>query len=291
MEIDDVDWSTEYDGETFEVVTKGETIVGCHWRVKEGPTKYVIIYMHGLCSAVCFNANVMRVFAEHGGAAIAADHRGHGRSPGARTQTTVPQVIEGIEQQIAYASSQYPDIPIYLFGHSFGGLATLCFMTSKSEFINKVKGVIVTGPWLRAYAYPNPSFLLRMGLKVGSWVLPFVGIPTGLDVSKSPYPDGYKKAVMESPHMQVKASPVILNSFVQHMDYIQQSAHLYPPEVPLLFLQGTSDKLVHPPTNKEWAQSIPNCEFIEYEGGPHDLMKSKFRGEIYRKIFHFIGIE
>ena len=112
MDISEVDWNTDYDGETFEIEALGEVVIGCHWRCKTGTPKYVLLYMHGMCSAVCFNANVLRVYTEHGGAAIATDHKGHGRTGPLNTNTTIPQMVDELKHLIDYAKCCYPNIPI-----------------------------------------------------------------------------------------------------------------------------------------------------------------------------------
>ena len=292
MHIDDVDWSDAYDGETFEIMALGEPIVGCHWRCKNGPPKYVIVYAHGLCSALCFNANVLRVFTEHGGAAIACDHQGHGRSMHKNnTQTTVPQIVDEIKQLIRYARVLYSDTPIYLMGHSLGGLSTLAFCLEKSTYVEMIKGVIVTGPWIRTKAFPNPAPWLRAAIAIGAKFFQGVGIPTGLNVAKSTYPEGYKKVVANSQYMQTKASPVLLNSALKAMDVVQVSASSFPAELPLLFMQGTADSMVHVQTNQKWAAEVKHAKYVEFEDAPHDIMKSKYRKEAFEHIFRFIGIE
>jgi len=294
MEIDDVVWDGEYDGESFELLVENDVLLGCHWPCKEGSPKYVILYMHGLCSAVTFNANVLRIFSDHGGASLACDHRGHGRSPGNRSQTTIPLLIQEITQLILYAKLRYPDIPIFLFGHSLGGLASLCFCHRRPCASSLLKGVIITAPWLKAAKFPNPSIWIRMGLAIGSRIAPNFGINTGLDVSKSTYPQKYKDLVSKSSYMLVKASPLLINSVLPNMEYISSNPCQFPREMPILFMQGTSDKLVDLNTNVEWAKVVcsnNNCEdseLILYEGAPHDIMKSFARGDAFRSMFSYI---
>lgn len=291
MELADANWSAEYDGETFEVDALGKKAVGCHWRVKEGPTKYVVLYIHGLCSCVCFNANVMRVFTEHGGAALATDHIGHGRSPGGRSQTTVEQIVDEIHHLVEYTKSIYNDIPIYLFGHSLGGLSSISYILNHHVTSDIIKGVIIIAPWMRTRKHPNPAWYLRFGMWALSWIYPSAGLDTGLDIMKSDAPEGYKQAIAGSPYIQTKASFVILSSAVYNMSIVQTSADKFPSDIPMLFMQGTADPQVDPEFNKQWATSIPNCEYIEYENGPHDLIKSEHRPDVYKKIFKFIGVD
>ena len=291
MDISEVDWNPDYDGETFEIEALGKIIVGCHWRCKNCETKNVIIYMHGMCSAVCFNANVLRVFAEHGCAAIATDHWGHGRSGNMNTATTIPMLLEELKTLIEYSRVLYKDIPIYIMGHSLGGLATLTFCLQHSTYINMVKGIIVTAPLLRNNAFQNPSKMLRLALNIGSKFFENILIPTGLGSARSVYPDAYKELVANSPYSQSAASCVVLYSSLTTMDKVQKQAKEFPKELPLLFLQGSGDTTVHVGTNREWAKEIPHAEYHEFKDAPHDIMKSSYRKEIFEIIFKFIGID
>ena len=132
MDINDVNWSCERDGELFEFESSGSTIRGCHWKCSKDP-KYVLLFLHGLCSNVEFNANFLRVFPTisekypqlnyESGAALATDHHGNGFSDG--TTTTVNEIITEACDLIKYTRSIYKDLPIFLMGHSLGGLSSL----------------------------------------------------------------------------------------------------------------------------------------------------------------------
>lgn len=294
MDIEEVDWSTELDGENFELPVYDFYLNGCHWKCKDGKPKYVIVYMHGLCSSLCFNANVLRVFTDHGGAAIGTDHKGHGISIGHRTEVTVFELVEEVSQLVSYAKIRYPNTPIFVLGHSLGGLTTLLFAMSHRTTVELINGVIVTGPWLKAARFPNPSLVLRSAIKFAAHFLPHIGIPTGLDVSKSTYPQGYKDAVQASKYMLTKGSPVIFNSVLKAMFWINDDQNLYPDDVPILFMQGTGDKLVDVKTNINWATNLvkrigdDKATFIEYEDAPHDIMKCQYRKDAFENMFKFI---
>ena len=157
MDISEVNWSGEFDGETFELPVNNSYVVGCHWRC-EGDAKYVLLFLHGLNNCVSFNCNFLREVPKHGGSAIASDHIGSGKSPGVNQYTSIEEICEETRQMIRYARVVYGDrVPIFLMGHSLGGLATLRFCLSHVTEVNMLSGVIAHAPWLDT---GNPDMLL-----------------------------------------------------------------------------------------------------------------------------------
>lgn len=71
---------------------------------------------------------------------------------------------------VSHASSLYPSIPLYLFGHSMGGGLVLAYATKspKSPGLDKVKGVLASSPLLRQSPGVRSSLLIvRAGGLVG----------------------------------------------------------------------------------------------------------------------------
>ena len=293
MDIEEVIWNGEYDGETFELLVENDILLGCHW--KSNDPKFVLLYMHGLCSAVTFNANVLRIFPNFGGCVLACDHKGHGRSPGGRSQTTIPHLTEEIRQLILYSRIIYPKIPIFLMGHSLGGLSSLSFIMSRTCVSSLIKGLILTSPWLKAAKFKNPPKWMRIGLALGAKLIPSYGLNTGLDVSRSTYPQGYKDMVSKSSYMLTKASPLLLNSVLSNMEWIAKNPNEFPSEIPILFFQGKSDSLVCIDTNIQWANIVcknsksKTSKLIIYDNAPHDIMKSYGRKDSFLQILEFIN--
>ena len=105
---------------------------------------------------------------ERGYHVVAMDMEGHGRSPGTRGVVNVKKAVTGhLEVREKVASYE---LPIFLFGHSLGGLVTAGSVTAMSSHIH---GVILTGP-----ALPNPPVgLLRSAVNMVATLIPDVSVP------------------------------------------------------------------------------------------------------------------
>ena len=294
MDIEDVDWSGEFDGETFELPVNDSYVVGCHWRCESGEkAKYVILFLHGLANCVSFNCNFLREIPKHGGAALATDHIGSGKSPGVNSHTTVEEICEETKQLIQYAKMLYSDIPIFLMGHSLGGLSALTFCMRHSTELNILKGVIAHAPWLDTKGL-NMTPLLRCLIHYASVLLPKIQLPTGLKIENSCYPDAYKKMALDSGYAIMTMTPYLFNSVLNNMDFVLNNPELFPKNFPMLFIQGTDDGCVKVEKNLHWAETVTKLcgkEYIEtkvIENGPHDTTKYKTRKEALETLFDFI---
>ena len=112
------------------------------------------------------------------------DHLGHGQSPGARTEVaameeyTGPLVAECRKKQL-----QYPDLPLFVFGHSMGGLIALAADLANPGLFS---GLALTAP-LIVGGDDNPVNRVIAGL--GSKLCPSCSIgfirPDIADLTKS----------------------------------------------------------------------------------------------------------
>lgn len=295
MDIEEVNWSDELDGENFELPLDNTHVHGCHWKCKDGEAKYVLLFLHGLCSTVGFNANLLREIPNHCGSALATDHIGSGHSPGSKSHTSIDQICRETTELIKYTTSLYPNTPIFLFGHSLGGLAACKFTLMHSPEVDKLAGLILHAPWLETTGGLKQSFVLKTFLSIASFVCPRLQLNTGLDVTKSVYHDRYKETVLNSPHINKAITPVLLKSVFEAMNYIKSNTHNFPKGLPLLFMQGMLDNLVNPVNNVAWAESVQNINgndivsIAKFEDGPHDITKFKTRKEALEKMFGFIN--
>ena len=295
MDIEDVNWSGEFDGETFELSVNDSYVVGCHWRCKNNEKpKYVLLFMHGLANCVSFNCNFLREIPNHNGSTLATDHKGSGKSPGVNSYTTIDEICEEIKQLIIYAKMLYKDVPIFLMGHSLGGLSALTFCMGHYTELNLLKGVIVHAPWLDTKGL-NITPLFRSIIKLASKFLPTLQLPTGLKIENSCYPDEYKKMALESGYAIMTMTPYLFNSVLNSMDFVLNNPDKFPKQFPMLFIQGTDDGCVKVEKNLKWAETITNLCGKEYidtkiiENGPHDTTKYKTRREALETLFDFIN--
>lgn len=116
---------------------------------------------------------------DHDIAFIAIDLIGHGKSAGARGHVlSFSEYTESVDMLLDEAEKLFPDVPVFVYGHSMGGNIVLhhAFVTTRN-----IKGYIVTSPWIKL-AFEPPAWKVALGKTVKS-IFPALLQPTGLDAS------------------------------------------------------------------------------------------------------------
>lgn len=92
----------------------------------DGTLRGVVLAQHGHGDHSGGLINLVEALLAHGYAVYAPDLRGHGRSPGARgglrDWSQYRQDLHAIRTRVA---AQHPDLPLFLLGHSLGGVVVL----------------------------------------------------------------------------------------------------------------------------------------------------------------------
>jgi acylglycerol lipase len=139
---------------------EGLNIFGQTWS-PEGSPRAVIALAHGLGEHSGRYAHVAAFFAAAGIATVAYDRSGHGKSEGKRGHTTSYDLFyDEIADLTVHARRQFPNIPVFLYGHSMGGNIVLNHVLRNK--IKDVAGVISTGSVIQLAFKPNP-FIIGIG--------------------------------------------------------------------------------------------------------------------------------
>ena len=141
-----------------------------HWPVDNA--KACVLLAHGLAEHTGRYAHVAARFNERGVAVVGPDHVGHGASPGIRV--FLRRFSEYLEPMLALRGlieDWYPGQPVFLFGHSMGGLISAhLLLESQAAF----RGAMLSGPAFHAVD-PAPAPLLWIG-RLLKKVLPKLGM-------------------------------------------------------------------------------------------------------------------
>ena len=125
------------------LVGHGGAPVFHRFAVPDAPRAAVLL-LHGYSEHSGRHLATLRDLAEHGFAVFAPDHRGHGRT------AQVPGLIRNVNEVLAdigilhrRALERCPGAPVFVLGHSMGGLLALRYSQLHGECL---AGLIVNGP-------------------------------------------------------------------------------------------------------------------------------------------------
>lgn len=250
------DYTFDYDGENFTVMLDGIELVGCQWIPKDNVVRYVIIFFHGLGAFVTINRSFWPKIIQDGGAIFGTDHLGHGRSPGDRGNNTREMLHEEMSLLLKRARLLFPDVPVFVYGHSMGGVAILSYVLTHPIESNWISGIIVEAPWIATHEKHANSIIMKVLGKFGRYIFPSLVIDTGNDFDTSTYPKTFIREFLDSnlPHDYI--TPRLFASANEMQEICRKNCKKWPLRLPLLFMQGGRDSSVGKLVNYEWIDEL-----------------------------------
>ncbi|MBO4939674.1 MAG: alpha/beta fold hydrolase [Clostridia bacterium] len=113
-----------------------------------GKAKGIVQITHGMCEYKERYIDFMRFLSGNGYIAACYDQRGHGDSVKSEEDlgwfgdAKAKAIVDDAVQVTRYLKSQYPDIPLTLFGHSMGSMVVRCYL---HEHDTEIEQLIVCG--------------------------------------------------------------------------------------------------------------------------------------------------
>lgn len=93
------------------------------WTPEETPARGVVVVVHGFGEHSNRYEHVAERLVAEGHVTYALDHRGHGRSDGTRAVIDrLADAVSDIDQLVVLAGDAHPGLPVFMLGHSMGGL-------------------------------------------------------------------------------------------------------------------------------------------------------------------------
>lgn len=162
--------------EGYFIAVDNERIYWQIWSGKEEEPRGIVLLMHGYGEHSSRYDHVATALVRAGYDVMAIDARGHGKSTGQRGFVErFSRYVDDLSEMKRRARDRWPGLPIFILGHSNGGLIALNYALRKPD---GVKGFLLSSP-LMAVAVEVPAAKEAAG-KVMSRLLPAVSLPSGL---------------------------------------------------------------------------------------------------------------
>jgi acylglycerol lipase len=235
------------------------------WRPESAP-RAVLALVHGFGEHCGRYGNVVNWFVPRGYAVYGFDMCGHGRSPGKRGYIeSYADVRADVRAFLDLVHSQEPGAPLFLLGHSQGGLTVLNYVLHDPSGL---AGVVASGPLL---CPPGISPVLLQLSKLLSRVAPGLAMETGLDATTLSRDKTVVDAYVNDPLVHGKATPRLGTELTATINWTQ--AHAAELSLPCLIVHGGADRLCAPQASREFFEKITfaDKERREYEGYFHEV--------------------
>lgn len=206
----------------------------------EGESRAVLLIVHGLAEHSGRYMNVVNHFVPLGYAVYGVDHVGHGRSSGTRVYVErFEDYTETLKIYFDMVRRWQPDKPIFLVGHSMGGLIGADYLLSHQA---ELTGAVLSGPAVKVHDTVSPAAIF-VG-KVISVLMPKLGL-IGLEAKGVSRDPAVVQAYVTDPLVcRGKVTARLSAELVKAIQRVTAEATKI--TLPILIVQGGADKLVDP---------------------------------------------
>jgi acylglycerol lipase len=235
------------------------------WR-PEGAVRGIMILIHGFNSHSGYFAWPAEQFAGSGFAAYALDHRGRGKSEGERFYVErFSDWLEDLDKLVGIARSENPSVPVYVLGHSVGGVIASSYVF---EHQTEISGLIC-----ESFAFDvGLPHLVQLALEGASYLVPHLPVYSLKNEIFSRDPDVVTQ-MNNDPLIANESQPAETASEV-----LKAAARLKENmpnfKVPVFIIHGTDDKATRPEGSQYFYDNVGSEDktLKLYDGGYHDLL-------------------
>lgn len=243
----------------------------------EGSARAAVILVHGICEHCDRYGYVIGQLNQNQIDVYAFDHPGHGRSSGKKGLMSYEQSFEIIDHIRQELTSDHPDLPVFLYGHSMGGAIVICDAYQNPAGLC---GCVITSPGL-GFQQSIPSFMLSI-LKKLALLFPSFTIRNAISSHLLSHDPEVNYAYAHDPLVHNKISLQLGVDLFSSADKIMHEKKPFP--LPALLLQGAADGIVSSEASKQFASFSGNqVEYHEIPNGFHELHNEPER-DLYLKI-------
>lgn len=230
--------------------------------------KGVLVITHGLAEHSGRYAHVGKFFAEHGFVVGAFDLRSHGKSDGADTFFhSIDECVNDLEVFVARMHERLPGKPLFVLGHSMGGLIAGIYGIQKQSDIT---GILLSGASMKISDDISPILVKIAGLLAKITPRMKTIVVDGNAVSRDPAvvekynsdPLNYRGGIPASTGGAINAATKTVRE------------HFAEFNVPVLIMFGTEDRLADPDGSKKFYKEISSTDktMVPYEGLYHEIL-------------------
>ncbi len=280
----------------------------------ENPKANVII-VHGMAEHAQRYDDFANFLNKNGFNVYAYDQRGHGKTAGKVEKQGFfaekdgwNKVTGDLKTMIETANSEFPDIPVFIFGHSMGTFVTRTYI---ADYDDCVRGVILSGTTGSAGLLGKTGILLTniiMLFKKKNSPSPLMNKLSFGDFNKAFKPnrtdfdwlsrdEAQVDKYIEDPYCGAIFSVGFYNDMMKGLEYVNKTtvAEKVRKDLPMFLISGDKD-----PVSKNGKQvkdvfemykntGISDISMKLYEGARHEILNEINKDEVYNDILNWLN--
>jgi lysophospholipase len=247
------------------------------------PVAHVAL-LHGYGEHLGRHTEITKALSDAGYAVHLLDCRGHGQSGGKRAYVDkFGDYLADLELFLARVNEQAAGAPVFLLGHSHGGLVSARYLLDKPE---AVKGMIFSSPYFRL-KLPVSPIKVWLGRAVAS-ILPGLPMKNELKPELFTHDVAIQNATKNDPLFLQFATPRWFLESTEAQETVLRRATEF--VTPMLMIFGGADPVADPAAGKEFFEhaTSKDKEYKQYDGLLHELFHEPERDLIFRDVIGWL---
>jgi len=241
----------------------------------------IFLTMHGLMDHGGNYMNPGVYLKKHGYALVAHDQQGHDRKRKAHI-TGFEAFLDDLELMLAWVKEEYPGIPVFILGHSMGGLIVTHFGIRRYQIDPMVKGFILSAPGYEN-SVKTSKFMLAVA-RILSRITPGAVVPVEdlrLHVTRDKKEFNRMREDERDGIQATKMSARMASEFLRAQAWVP--GHIQAWKYPLLALIPGDDKLVNSGVTRELLSKIQKGLLTEnfYPDNYHECFNELNREDVF----------
>ncbi len=249
-----------------------------------------IVLTHGWGDHQGRYTDLINYLTGQGYSVLAHDLRGHGHSGGKRGYgPSMASFRDDLRLGLENARQLNPlDLPLFLYGQSFGGLLTLNFLIHNQQSVQsdpQLFGALITSPLL-GLAMKVPTWKLVTG-KLASFVVPQMTLRSGIDAKQLSQRDNYAAKIASDPLRHGRISVGHFFEMKEAMQWTINRAAQLP--CPTMILHGDADRITSSASSRALVdRSAGKAEIRIWSNMLHELHAEIDNQLVFAFIDHWI---
>lgn len=248
-----------------------------------------LVLLHGLGAHTGWFIDMGNALAERGLAVYAMDHRGFGRSGGARGHVRDGSVYpRDIAAFLRAAREWRPSSPMFILGHSMGGIFALNVAADDSARAQPtLTGIILMNPWIDDQSKVSPAVVARLiGLGLAGSARPF-DLAGGVQTMTT-NPEAISMLDNDPHWVRAESASFLYQVTRMRLNAIKRAQQV---RLPALVIQCDGDKAVIAAASRRMHDALASVDktWKTYANFAHDVEFEPERASLDDDIAQWIG--
>jgi lysophospholipase len=219
---------------------------------------------------------------------VMSDLRGHGRSSGKRGVGSIDEYVLDIKLFYEVVKTHFPQKPIFLLGHSMGGLVATKFLIRNAAELNKsLLGLVLSSP-LFGIALEVP-YIKRKSARLLAIMAPSLTLENEIHYDLLSHDSAVIQSYTSDSWRQDRVSPKLFLSILASIDYVfEQSGQI---KLPFFMQQAGDDRIVSQPKGAEFFEKLEakDKKIIVYKDMFHEIYNELAREKVFSDLSSWLN--